>query len=198
MITLSIYSQESRYQNNIAIFVENLQQISYIWWKYFQKEYFSHFSWYFCIFCMIINQKKSKTIKTNNFCFHIPFPETILFAQIWHIKNSVNLHFLRFWLLLAKNGYFLEILNLYVKIEKPIFIFAGKTLVIKLFNYNVFFWFLSLFFWKKHFNDVFTYQFEKKMDFLQKTCGVCIYFEIAFDINVAHLKMVYRCKPYDF
>jgi len=39
----------------------------------------------------------------------------------------------------AKWLFFIEISNLYEKIEKPIFIFAGKTLVIKLFNYNVFF-----------------------------------------------------------
>ena len=98
------------------------------------------------------------------------------------IKNSLNLHFLRFWPLLVQNGYFLKIQNLCATIEKPILIFSKKILEIKLFIYNVFFRFLSIFLEKKHFSDVFTYHFEKrkKMDFLQKTCGFYSYFEIFF------------------
>ena len=128
-----------------------------------KKSIFFIFHVNFCAFWLIKNQKKYKksigTIQTNNFAAELFFRKPFKPLKI-DIKNSLNLHFLRFWPLLVQNGHFLKILNLYARIEKPILIFLKKILETKLLIYNVFFRFLSIFLEKKHFGDVFTYHLE--------------------------------------
>ena len=157
---------------------------------------------------MIKNPKKYKkstgTFKTNKFCLQTIFQKTIL-PNPSKLTSKICLIciFLRFWPLLVQNGYFLKIPNLCAIIEKPILIFSKKNLEIKVFIYNIFFRFLS-FFLKRNTLAMFSriiLKKEKKMDFLQKTCGFYSYFEIVFWHQRGALKNgipIFWDNPYDF
>ena len=111
------------------------------------------------------------------------------------INNSLNSHFLRFWPLLVQNGHFLKISNLCAWIGKPILIFWKK-----IWGQNFIFLMCSFefyeFFSKQNTLTMFSriiLKNLKKHIFFKQHAGFTPILKFVFDINVAHLKMVYRC-----